>query len=101
LSQRLSQQLLCYFSQVYVGHQLKCTMVLIAPIQYRFMVLFQIRERLLRRDEADPLKPRSTRSSQPNNTLTQALLESNTAMDGSLETGGMGIGDGEQKWWEH
>mmetsp|Transcript_26547 Transcript_26547/g.34013 ORF Transcript_26547/g.34013 Transcript_26547/m.34013 type:complete len:287 (-) Transcript_26547:45-905(-) len=67
----------------------------------RFMVLFQIREHLLRRDKADPLKPKSTRSTQPNNSLTEALLESNTAMDGSLETGGMGLGDGEQKWWEH
>lgn len=67
----------------------------------RFMVLFQIRQRLLRRDEADPLKPRSNRAAGPNNTLTEALLEESiTAMDGSLETGGMG-GDGEQKWWEH
>jgi hypothetical protein len=65
------------------------------------MVLFQIREHLLRRDKADPLRPKSTRSSEPNNNLTEALLESNTAMDGSLETGGMGLGDGEQKWWEH
>ncbi len=67
----------------------------------RFMVLFQIRERLLRRDQADPLNPRSNRSNGPNETLTEALLESNTAIDGSLETGGMGEGDGEQKWWEH
>ncbi|KAL7494037.1 hypothetical protein ACHAWT_002952 [Skeletonema menzelii] len=68
----------------------------------RFMVLFQIRERLLRRDQADPLKPRSTRSNGPNETLTEALLEESiTGIDGSLETGGMGVGDGEQKWWEH
>lgn len=66
------------------------------------MVLFQIRQRLLRRDEADPLKPRSDhRAAVPNSTLTEALLEESiTAMDGSLETGGMG-GNGEQKWWEH
>ncbi len=68
-------------------------------IFYRFLVLFQIRERLLKRDYDHPLKPRSTRSSGPNETLTEALLESNTA-DVSLATGGMGEGQGEQKWWE-
>mmetsp|Transcript_19003 Transcript_19003/g.27060 ORF Transcript_19003/g.27060 Transcript_19003/m.27060 type:complete len:281 (+) Transcript_19003:227-1069(+) len=66
----------------------------------RFLVLFQIRERLLRRDYDVPLKPRSTRSTGPNETLTEALLEGNTDADGSLETGGMGKGHGEQKWWE-
>ena len=77
--------------------------LLLPDSTYRFMVLFQIRESLLRRDQADLLKPTSTRSSGPNNNLTEALLESNTAMDGSLETGGggMGVGDGDRKWWEH
>lgn len=58
------------------------------------MVMFQLRERLIHGDEADPLKPRSKRSTVPNDSLTEALLESNTAVDGSLE-------DGEQKWWEN